>query len=690
MSTAEDFLVEIGTEELPPKALKSLSGHFRDQLEQGLRNAQLGFGGLCAFASPRRLAVLVEALAAEQPDQLIERRGPAVAAAFDSGGRPTPAALGFAKSCGIDFAQLERTVTEKGEWLIFRCRLAGRPAVELLPPLVAQALDALPVPKRMRWGERSDEFVRPVHWVLMLYGHKVVPGEILGIASGDLTHGHRFLGAQTLRIDEPGAYAAALATQGHVIADFAVRRARVQALVLEAAAAAGGRPILDDDLLDEVTALVEWPVPVSGSFDAHFLDVPREALIATMQGHQKYFPVEDLTGRLTNRFITVSNLESRQPELVRAGNERVIRPRLSDAAFFWAKDCKTPLAARLPKLGDMVFERRLGSLLDKTERIERLARAIAADFAADPAHAARAARLSRCDLVSEMVGEFPELQGIMGGHYACHDGEAADVAAAVGEFYLPRYAGDTIPASAAGRCIAVAEKLDTLVGIFGIGALPTGDRDPFALRRAALGCLRICIEGDAGLDLMDGLKTAGEAYAGRFKDPVHERVFEFIMERSRAYFAEHGVRADLVEAVLATRPTQPRDLAHRIAAVETFMNLPEALALAAANKRIANILKKSEGPIPATVERALLREPAERALADQVSAVESATAAAVAAADYRAYLERLARLHDAVNAFFDHVLVMADDAALRGNRLALLKRIHGMFLTVADISLVSS
>lgn len=685
-----DLLLELGTEELPPKALPVLSAALHAELRKRLGEARFAFSGSRAYASPRRLAVLVEGLAGAQSAQQVERRGPAKAAAYGKDGQPTPAALGFARSCGVEFAALDTLSTDKGEWLVYRAHESGRPLAELLPDILRAALAALPIPKRMRWGSGDAEFVRPVHWLVALYGSDVLPLEIFGIASDRVTRGHRYLGEQAIAIPAPQDYATLLETRGKVIADFDTRRARVRALIDEAAQAAGGRPLVDEALLTEVTALVEWPAPIVGSFDSHFLDVPREALVASMQGHQKYFPLENADGSLQNRFITIANIVSPQPDLIRNGNERVIRPRLSDAAFFWRKDRAQPLAARLPRLGDMVFERRLGTLLDKTRRIASLAAWLAPSFAADAAIARRAAELSRCDLLSEMVGEFPELQGTMGAHYAAHDGEAAAVVAALGEFYQPRFAGDDIPASAAGRATALAEKLDTLVGIFGIGSAPTGDKDPYALRRAALGALRICIEGDASLDLGAALAEAAGAYGAQIAAGTADAVFGFMLERARGYFTERGTRADVVDAVLAVRPRSPRDLALRLAAVESFLALPEAAALAAANKRIGNLLKKSAQADDGRVDPALLQEPAERQLGTELAALERVLADTDIGADYGAWLNRLAALRDPVNAFFDAVLVMAEDPALRDNRLRLLAQLQRLFLRVADVGLIGS
>ena len=685
--SAPDLLIEIGTEELPPKALPVLSRRFGEEIQQRLTQAGLNPGDVRLFATPRRLAVIVCGVPLAQPEQTIERRGPALNAARGADGQPTPAALGFARSCGVAFEALETIATDKGEWLVFRAQQAGKPTRELLGTIIDGALAALPVPKRMRWGAGSEEFVRPVHWVVVLHGADVVPVSVLGITSGRETRGHRFMGAARIALSAPDSYVARLEDEGKVVADFAARRDRIASAVRAEAAAVGCQPIIDEALLEEVTALVEWPVAVTGTFDAHFLEVPREALIATMQGNQKYFPLEGADGRLSNRFITISNIDSPRPEFIRDGNERVIRPRFSDAAFFFDKDRKTPLAARKAQLGDIVFERRLGSLLDKTQRVEALAVSLAGAFGANPEAVSRAAALSRCDLVSEMVGEFPELQGVMGRYYAAHDGEATDVAQAIGEFYLPRFAGDAIPASPAGRCVACADRLDTLVGIFSVGGAPTGDKDPYALRRAALGSLRLCIEGEAAVDLAASLDTAALACGGETAN-VTQAVFDFILERSRGYFSERGIGQDVIEAVLSTRPTRPLDLARRVQAVAQFADRVEARALAAANKRIANILRKAADDLTEATT-SVLCEAEELALATAVDDVERRSEAFLARGDYAPYLGELASLHAPVNAFFEAVLVMSEDTALRRARLGLLARIQRMFLRVADVAHLS-
>jgi len=682
-----DLLVEIGTEELPPRALPLLSRRFGEEIHQRLSQAGLEPGTTELFATPRRLAVIVSGVPLAQPDQTVERRGPALNAARGADGQPTPAALGFARSCGVAFESLETLATDKGEWLVFRAQQAGKPTRDLLGGIIDGALAALPIPKRMRWGAGTEEFVRPVHWVVVLHGQEVVPVTVLGIASGRETRGHRFMGAARLSLTTPDTYAARLKDEGKVIADFAARRSQIASAVRAEAAAQNCQPIIDEALLDEVTALVELPVAVTGTFDAHFLNVPREALIATMQGNQKYFPLESMDGHLHNRFVTISNIQSPRPEFIRDGNERVIRPRFSDAAFFFEKDRRTPLATRQAQLGTIVFERSLGSLLDKTQRVEALAASLGAAFGADPEVVRRAAALSRCDLVSEMVGEFPELQGVMGRYYAQHDGEPSAVAQAIGEFYQPRFAGDAIPASPAGRCVACADRLDTLVGIFSVGGAPTGDRDPYALRRAALGVLRLCIEGNAAVDLTSSLNAAAIACGGEAAN-VAGAVFEFILERSRGYFTERGIGQDVVEAVLSTRPAQPLDLARRVQAVAQFSNRAEARALAAANKRIANILRKT-GEDFSEASTAALCEAEELALAAAVDSVEQRGLPLLAKGDYAPYLGELASLHAPVNAFFEAVLVMAEAPELRCARLALLARIQRMFLRVADVAHLS-
>ncbi len=688
MSERADFLVELGAEELPPKALQRLSQAFAEGVATGLAKQRLAHGEVRAFASPRRLAVWVRELVCRQPDTQMERRGPAVAAAFDDEGCPTPAAQGFARSCGVAVEDLETLETDKGSWLVYRSQQAGQPASELLPGIVEQALAALPIPKRMRWGNEEHQFVRPVHWLVMLLGSEVVPCSLLGRQAGRESRGHRFHHPGPVVIPEPAAYEALLESEAYVIADFERRRAAIAAQVEAAALELGGRAVIDPALLDEVTGLVEWPRAIAGSFDAAFLEIPAEALISAMKGHQKYFHVVDAQGGLMPHFITVANIGSRRPATVRAGNERVIRPRLSDADFFWNQDRKQPLASRLESLKSVVFQQRLGSLHDKAGRTAALAAAVAKAMGADPAQAERAGWLAKCDLMTEMVGEFPELQGIMGEYYARHDGEPEAVAVALNEQYMPRFGGDAVPASPIGQALAMADKLDTLVGIFGIGQAPSGDKDPFGLRRAALGVQRILIETQLELDLRQLLQWASEGFpAGVLADGVVAQVFDFMMERLRAYCQDKGIRADEFDAVMAVAPSRPYDFYRRLQAVQAFRARPEAESLAAANKRIRNILRKAdEQALPQQVDDSLLAEPQEQALYQQLRELEPEVNAHFEQGRYGEALARLAGLRQAVDAFFDHVMVMADDAALRGNRLALLNQLSRLFLGVADIS----
>ena len=687
MSRVDNLLVELGTEELPPKALLNLSEAFSAGLAKQLRAAGFEFAALTSYATPRRLAVRIESIAAEQPERVESRRGPAVSAAFDARGAPSKAAQGFARSCGVEVTALARLKSDEGEWLSYQQRVAGRRLSDLLPGMVKLALAALPIPKRMRWGAHNAEFVRPAHWLVMLHGAEVIAGEVLELQANRVTRGHRFMHGAAISLAHADDYEARLAHPGHVIASFGARRARVRELVETTAASEGGSAVIDNALLDEVTALVEWPVPVCGSFDQHFLELPSEVLIASMQGHQKYFPIRDVHGELRNRFITLANLESQAPDAIRAGNERVIRPRLSDASFFYRTDLAKRLDSRLPGLDSMMYEKRLGSLGDKTRRIVSLAASLAGTCGADAALASRVAELSRCDLLSDLVGEFPELQGTMGRYYAAADGEHADVSHALGEFYQPRFSGDAIPASAVGRCVALADKLDSLVGIFGIGSAPTGDRDPFALRRAAIGMLRIVIEADIALDLRAAIDVALTSYAGvKLAADTAEQVYAFVRERLRGYYLERGTPNDVCAAVFANDPSAPAEVARRLLAVSDFRALPAAQALAAANKRIANILKKLDTPPVDTIDATLLTDNAERELAARYAALAPQAEQLFMAREYTRYMELLAGLREPVDAFFDGVMVMCEDAALRTNRLALLARLHALFTRVADIA----
>ena len=693
MTEARDLLVEIGTEELPPKALKRLSDAFGHGVVAGLDKAELAHGEARFYATPRRLAVWIQNVATMQPNKTTERRGPALQAAFGDDGLPTKAALGFARSCGVEVEQLDKLETDKGTWLVFRGEQRGQASQALIPDIVGHALDQLPVPKRMRWGDSAAEFVRPVHWAVLLFGDEVIDAQILGVATGRETRGHRFHHPHAMYIGQPQGYAPLLETEGHVVADFMDRRNAIRAQVEEAAAGLGGRAVIDEALLDEVTAMVEWPMAVVGDFEARFLEVPAEALISTMKGNQKYFHLVDGDGRLMPHFITVSNIDSRSPQAVRAGNERVVRPRLADAAFFWTQDRKLSLSERQLALKNVVFQQKLGTLYAKSQRVSKVAAAVAQALGSDVEHARRAALLGKCDLLTEMVGEFPELQGIMGRYYASHDNEPQAVAVALDEQYMPRHAGDDLPQTPTGQALAVAEKLDTLVGIFGIGQAPSGDKDPFALRRAALGVLRTVIENRLEtVDLHALLTTAVAAYDQLLNERhVAETVYEFMMDRLRAYYHDAGVAPDVFEAVLSLRPARPYDFDQRVRAVSAFRALAEAERLAAANKRAHNILKQareSGKAIAERVEPALLQEVAEKALADQVAAVAVQVEPALARFDYTVALQTMAGLRDSVDLFFDQVMVMVDDEALRGNRLALVNQLRQLFLRVADVSLL--
>ncbi|PWG63393.1 glycine--tRNA ligase subunit beta [Sediminicurvatus halobius] len=685
------LLFELGTEELPPGALTTLRDALQAEVTAGLARAEVGHGAVRAFAAPRRLALQLDAVALRQPDRPFERRGPALNVAFDEAGQPTRAAEGFARSCGVAVPALERLETEQGAWLVHRGVEPGQPTAALLPGIIEQALARLPIPKRMRWGDRDAEFVRPVHWLVLLLGDEVVPAEVLGVNSGRRSRGHRFHHPQPLEIPRPEAYEATLRDPGHVVADFDTRRALIAEGVRAEGERIGGHAVMEETLLDEVTALVEWPVVLSGSFDEDFLRVPPEALISSMQGHQRYFPVRDAEGRLLPRFIAVANIDSRDPQQIVRGNERVIRPRLADAAFFWDQDRRRPLADRLEGLREVVFQKRLGSLYDKSARVAELAAAFASDFGADPEQARRAGLLARADLLTEMVGEFPELQGVMGRYYAEHDGEPDPVARALDEIYQPRFSGDAIAPSRLGQLLAVAERADTLAGIFAIGKAPSGAKDPFALRRAALGLLRTLIEGGHEIDLGALFATAAERQpAGVDAGAQVTPLVTFCLERLRAFYHEQGYPVELFEAVrsvLAPPQVVPLDVERRLRACREFASLPESGSLAAANKRIRNILRRAEGEIPdGAVDPAALREPPERALHEAIEERAGSVEAAIAGGDYSAALRRLAELRDPVDAFFDGVMVMAEDPAVRRNRLALLQRLERLFLAIADVS----
>ncbi|WP_028627020.1 glycine--tRNA ligase subunit beta [Metapseudomonas resinovorans] len=679
--SAQDFLVELGTEELPPKALKSLGDAFLGGIEQGLKAAGLGYAKAQVFAAPRRLAVVVEQLATQQPDRSVNLDGPPVQAAFDTEGKPTQAALGFARKCGVDLEQIDKS----GPKLKFSQTIPGQPASGLLPGIVETSLAALPIPKRMRWAARREEFVRPTQWLVMLFGVEVVDCVILAQKAGRESRGHRFHNPDNIRISKPSTYLEDLRS-AHVLADFAERREIIAKRVAELAAEQKGTAVVPADLLDEVTALVEWPVPLVCSFEERFLEVPQEALITTMQDNQKYFCLLDANGKLLPRFITVANVDSKDPAQIISGNEKVVRPRLTDAEFFFKQDKKQKLESFNERLKNVVFQAQLGTVFEKAERVSRLAGFVAEQIGADPARAARAGILAKCDLATEMVGEFPEMQGIAGYYYAINDGEPEDVAQALNEQYMPRGAGAELPQTLTGAAVAVADKLDTLVGIFGIGMLPTGSKDPFALRRQALGVLRILIEKQLNLDLAAAVAFAVDLYGAKVKsEGLADQVLEFVFDRLRARYEDEGVDVAVYLSVRALQPTSALDFDQRVQAVQAFRKLPEAAALAAANKRVSNLLSKAEGSVPGSVDNALLQEAAEQALAKAVADAEVALANA---GSYREALERLASLREPVDSFFEAVLVNAEDAAVRSNRYALLAKLRGLFLGVADISVL--
>lgn len=688
---SRDLLIEIGTEELPPKALKHLSLAFLAGIKSGLEKAELSFANIKPFASPRRLALLVTDLAEQTPHKMVERRGPALQAAFGEDGCPTQAALGFARSCGVEVEDLDKLETDKGSWLMYKTEQAGQATSALIPELVLTALEALPIPKRMRWGELDAQFVRPVHWAILLFGQEVIQAEILSAITGRTTYGHRFHHPAAIEIPEPREYEVLLESEGKVVADFERRATTVRAQVESLAIELNGQAVIDETLLEEVTAMVEWPVAVAGQFEQRYLAVPQEALISTMAANQKYFHLVDQQHRLMPYFITISNIESKDANKVRAGNERVIRPRFADAEFFWNQDRKQRLESRLEQLKHVVFQQQLGSLYDKTQRVATLAAVIATELGADKQQAIRAAELSKCDLLTEMVGEFPNLQGVMGRYYAQHDGEPSTVATAIDQHYRPRFSGDALPEGAVSQAVAIADRLDTLIGIFAIGQLPTGDKDPYALRRAALGVLRIMIENDLDLDLHRLLETAAQHFGPAVKaTQAVDAVMAFILDRLRAYYQEQGIRPDVLDAVTALNPVYPVDINKRIHAVNLFRQLPEAESLAAANKRSGNILKKVEGTLPDTIQPELLTEVAEQNLYQALTELTNKVRPMLASGEYEPALQQLADLRQPVDAFFDDVMVMVDDHRLRDNRIALLNQLHSLFLEVADISRLQS
>ena len=686
--TTQNFLVEIGTEELPPKALKTLATSFADNVEAELNQAGLSFDKIEWFAAPRRLAVKVLNLATQQPSKEIEKRGPAVSAAFDAEGKPTKAAEGWARGCGITVEQAERIATDKGEWLVHRAKIEGQPTKNLLNDIVANALAKLPIPKPMRWADKTVQFIRPVHTVTMLLGDELIEGEILGVASARTIRGHRFLGEKEFEIQHADQYPQLLREKGSVVADFNERKAEILAKSQAKATALGGVADIEESLLEEVTSLVEYPNVLAAKFEERFLAVPAEALVYTMKGDQKYFPIYDKDGKLLPHFIFVSNINPEDPTAIIEGNEKVVRPRLTDAEFFFKTDLKQKLVDRLPRLETVLFQQQLGTLKDKTDRIEQLAGEIAKQIGADEVKAKRAGLLSKCDLMTNMVFEFTDTQGVMGMHYARHDGEDEEVAVALNEQYMPRFAGDELPKSLVASAVALADKFDTLTGIFGIGQAPKGSADPFALRRAALGALRIIVEKNLPLDLEDLVKKSATLFGDKLTNQnVVADVVDFMLGRFRAWYQDEGIAVDVIQAVLARRPTRPADFDARVRAVSHFRTLDSAEALAAANKRVSNILAKADAAI-GEINLTACVEPAEKALAEAVLALRTEVQPLIAQGDYTTVLDKLANLRAPVDSFFDNVMVNAEDPALRQNRLAILNTLQGLFLQVADISVL--
>jgi len=689
MSVTHPLLFELGCEELPPKSLKKLSQSLLDNVLAGLKDAGLSHDRARAYATPRRLAILIDDLEAFQADKVVEKRGPAVQAAYGPDGVPSKAALGFATSCGASFEQLETLETDKGAWLIFKQAVKGQATAELIPDIIRKSLGNLPIAKRMRWGNFEAEFARPVHWAVLLFGDTVLETEILGRQTGRLSRGHRFHAPQELTIASPHDYLDTLKGQGKVLVSFEERMDIIRTAAHQAASQVGGLAHIDEELLEEVAALNEWPVPVVGNFDARFLELPQEVLITTMQANQKYFPIKNDDGRLLAHFITFANIESSNPDAIRQGNERVVLPRLVDAEFFWKQDRKQSLADRIDSLKTIVFQKDLGTLFDKTERVAHLAAVIAEKLGADVALAKRAAWLAKTDLMTNMVGEFANLQGTMGRYYAAADGEHADVALALEEHYYPKQSGGATPSRPIGQALALAEKIDTLTGIFSAGLIPTGDKDPYALRRATLGILRVIIENGLALDVVELLDVALSQFKHGFKhEETRQKVIDFIFDRLKGYCLDQGYGSDEFEAVLAVNPTRPLDFMLRLRAVQSFRQLPEAESLAAANKRIGNILKKSEQTV--TEEIGTLIEAAEKNLLVAAEESETAIRPLLDEQNYPLALSRLAQLRDPVDAFFDHVMVNTDDPDLRRSRLALLAKLSNQFLQIADISKLQS
>ena len=685
---SRDFLVEIGTEELPPKALDNLAASLEQGIVKGLNREELNFTASYRYATPRRLAVLIHELQPQQADKTIERLGPVVSAAFTGQGAPTKAAQGFARSCGVAVEELDRSKSGGVEKLAFSLKEPGRPVQDLLPKLVRDALEQLPVPKRMRWGNSREEFVRPVHWVVMMYGNKTIPALLLGVEANHFSYGHRFNFNKKILIKNAKDYEALLEEKGGVIPDFNKRKGLIRELVENEGAKAGAVAVIDEALLDEVTSLVEYPVALTGKFEEEFLDLPPEALILTMKSHQKCFYLVDKKGKLLPKFITISNLQSKDPSKVVEGYERVIRPRLADARFFYETDKKHSLESRLQQLNTVIFQEKLGTIYEKSQRVAALTTAIAERIGADSTLCSRAATLAKCDLLTLMVGEFADLQGLMGFYYALHDGEPEELAQALNEQYMPRFSGDSLPNSKTGIALALADKLDSIVGIFGIGQPPTGSKDPFALRRSAIGVLRIIVEKELDLDLLYCIEQAVSGFEeANLAQNTADEVFEFMLERFKAWFMDKEITVEEFQSVFVVRPTRPLDFHLRILAVHNFNLLPESASLAEANKRVSNLLAKQNFTAEDTaVKEKLLQEPAEKALHRELVDKILEVAPLLEKGLYKEGLQTLASLKISVDTFFDEVLVVCEDASLRENRLALLQQLRDLFLQTADIS----
>ncbi|GGI91603.1 glycine--tRNA ligase subunit beta [Shewanella gelidii] len=685
----ENLLIEVGTEELPPKSLRKLAESFLANFVDELKKAELNYASAVWHASPRRLALCINELALSQADKIVEKRGPAVAQAFDAEGNPTKAAQGWARGNGISVDEAQRLKTDKGEWLLHQAKVIGVETKTLIPGMAQRALDKLPIPKPMRWGSSKTQFIRPVHTVTMLLGADLVAGELLGIQSARNIRGHRFMGQPSFELDHADNYVNMLKDTGKVIVDYQARKDMIKADAQVAAKDIGGTADLEDDLLEEVTSLVEWPIILTANFEEKFLDVPPEALVYTMKGDQKYFPVFGEEGQLLPNFIFVTNIESKDPQQIISGNEKVVRPRLADAEFFFETDKKNSLESRLESLETVVFQKQLGTIKDRVARISELAGFIASGIEANVTDAKRAGLLSKSDLMTNMVMEFTDLQGTMGMHYARLDGESENVAIALEQQYKPKFSGDSVPTAPISMSLALAEKLDTLVGIFGIGQAPKGAADPFALRRAAIGILRIIVDNKLSLDLVDLIAKAQALHGKNLSnEATAEQVLEFLMARFRAWYQDKGIEVDVILAVLARRPTKPADFDSRVNAVAHFRGLEQSTALAAANKRVSNILAKASGEISTTVNADLLQEPAEQALTAELNAIAPKLSPLFAEGNYQEALTELAGLRDCVDQFFEDVMVMADDEALKQNRLTLLSKLREQFLHVADISLL--